>query len=71
MTPYSSKIFLINSQPPVYVDSSLSNMFQTARDYFQARATMRQLNELTDRELTDIGITRADIPAVAKGEFHR
>jgi len=70
MTPYSGKIFLINSTPPIYVDSTLPKLFQAVTDFFQERATIRTLNALTDRELDDIGITRSDIRAVAKGEFH-
>lgn len=30
------------------------------------RVTMNELNALTDRELTDIGINRCDIPRVAE-----
>ncbi|MFT4015188.1 MAG: DUF1127 domain-containing protein [Paracoccus sp. (in: a-proteobacteria)] len=32
-----------------------------------ARVTRRELNALTDRELNDIGLTRADIEHVARG----
>lgn len=32
-----------------------------------ARITRRELNALSDRELTDIGLTRADIEHVARG----
>ncbi len=71
MTLYSSKIFLISSAPPVYIDSGLSNLFQSLKDYFSYRKTVRELNTLTDRELEDIGIIRANIPAVASGKYHR
>jgi len=33
----------------------------------QARATIRELHSLGDRELRDIGIHRAEIPEVARG----
>ncbi|MDQ7261354.1 DUF1127 domain-containing protein [Paracoccus sp. PS-1] len=32
-----------------------------------ARVTRRELNALTDRELSDIGLTRGDIERVARG----
>jgi len=32
-----------------------------------ARITRRELHRLTDRELTDIGLTRGDIERVARG----
>ncbi len=32
-----------------------------------ARITRSELNRLTDRELTDIGLTRGDIERVARG----
>lgn len=34
-----------------------------------ARVTRNQLNNLTDRELDDIGLTRADIQDVARGQI--
>lgn len=33
------------------------------------RATMRELNALSDRDLNDIGISRADIADVARGRI--
>ncbi|MDT1064077.1 DUF1127 domain-containing protein [Paracoccus sp. CPCC 101403] len=33
----------------------------------EARATRRELNRLTDRELDDIGLSRGDIERVARG----
>lgn len=35
------------------------------------RTTRNALNSLSDRELADIGLERADIEAVAQGRFHR
>lgn len=32
-----------------------------------ARITRRELNRLTDRELSDIGLTRGDVERVARG----
>jgi len=37
---------------------------------YRARIT-RELNAYTDRELFDLGIQRADIPAVVNGTFRR
>jgi len=33
--------------------------------------TSYMLNRLSDRELGDMGITRSDIPMIAKGKFRR
>jgi uncharacterized protein YjiS (DUF1127 family) len=38
------------------------------RDYSDYRRTMRQLAWLSDRDLSDLGITRSDIRSVARGE---
>jgi uncharacterized protein YjiS (DUF1127 family) len=37
----------------------------------QRRATYSELNALDDRLLADLGIQRADIPAIAEGTAHR
>jgi uncharacterized protein YjiS (DUF1127 family) len=34
--------------------------------WWRYRATVRELSDLTDRQLADIGILRANIPAVAR-----
>ncbi|WFE73667.1 DUF1127 domain-containing protein [Roseinatronobacter sp. S2] len=39
--------------------------FAGLRSWNDARVTRRELNALTDRELQDIGLTRADIDHVA------
>src|SRR3546814_12529097 len=39
--------------------------------YFEYRRTVDVLSGMTDRELDDIGITRGDIPAVARGVHPR
>lgn len=36
------------------------------RAYFRYRETVRELSRLTDRELNDLGISRADIPYIAR-----
>ena len=42
---------------------TLSTKFQAWRQY---RASVRELSRLTDRELSDLGIGRADIEFIAK-----
>jgi uncharacterized protein YjiS (DUF1127 family) len=49
--------------PPMSVISSLVTRFSAWRAY---RATLRQLLQLGDRELDDIGIRRCEIPAIAR-----
>lgn len=43
---------------------SIIRAIQSFRDYHR---NLRELSQLTDRELHDIGIDRADIPRVAAG----
>jgi uncharacterized protein YjiS (DUF1127 family) len=40
-------------------------IFNFLRAWKQYNANLRELSQLGDRELADIGITRADIPRVA------
>ena len=42
------------------------NLFGTAAHWREMRRTEKALSELTDRELDDVGLTRADIPRVAR-----
>ena len=46
----------------------LKNFLQKLRNYGQYRRSLKELNQLTDRELNDIGIGRGDIYRVAKGD---
>lgn len=39
-------------------------IFATVRDWNDARVTRRALNKLSDRELDDIGLCRADIELI-------
>lgn len=52
-----------------------ANMFAGIGAWYARRraasAAFRELSELTDRELADLGIARADIPSVVKGKFVR
>ena len=43
---------------------SIIRVIQSFKDYHR---NLRELSQLTDRELADIGIDRADIPRVAAG----
>jgi uncharacterized protein YjiS (DUF1127 family) len=36
------------------------------RAYFRYRDTVSQLSRLSDRDLADLGITRSDIPGIAR-----
>jgi uncharacterized protein YjiS (DUF1127 family) len=44
---------------------SLIQMIQAFRDYHR---NVNELSQLSDRELSDIGLDRSDIPRVAAGE---
>jgi len=37
----------------------------------ERRRIERELGTYSDRELAELGITRTDIPAIARGEFRR
>lgn len=45
-------------------------MLKAINRWRKARNTARELSALTDRELGDIGLTRADIYTVARQEAH-
>ncbi|WP_081928900.1 DUF1127 domain-containing protein [Microvirga sp. BSC39] len=44
----------------------LSVVLSGLQRWLRARETARQLNALSDRELSDIGIARRDIPQVVR-----
>jgi len=46
---------------------SLIRMIQAFRDY---QRNVSELSQLSDRELADIGLDRADIPRVAAGNYN-
>jgi uncharacterized protein YjiS (DUF1127 family) len=46
---------------------SLIRMIQAFRDY---QRNVSELSQLSDRELSDIGIDRSDIPRVAAGTYN-
>ncbi len=45
----------------------LSTLLAGINRWLRYRETVRQLSDLTDRELRDLGISRSDISAVARG----
>ena len=46
---------------------SLGALIATLKTWNDERITRRQLNALTDRELADIGLSRSEIEAAARG----
>lgn len=46
-----------------------SKLLSKLVEWNAARVTRNQLNSLTDRELDDIGLTRADIETVARRTY--
>ncbi|MBN9072244.1 MAG: DUF1127 domain-containing protein [Rhizobiales bacterium] len=42
------------------------NLVRSYRNWRRYRDTVNELNRLSNRELTDLGISRSDIPFVAK-----
>jgi uncharacterized protein YjiS (DUF1127 family) len=42
------------------------NLIRNYRNWRRYRETVNELNRLTNRELNDLGITRSDIPFVAR-----
>jgi uncharacterized protein YjiS (DUF1127 family) len=44
----------------------LALVLSSLRQWHRSRETARQLSALTDRELSDIGISRGDIPQVSR-----
>lgn len=56
---------------------NLDGIADLLRDWKRARArkamyrqTRRELNNLTNRDLHDLGISRSDIESIARGTFH-
>lgn len=49
------------------VGNVVANVFSTLSAWNDARATRRELNSLSDRELDDIGLGRSDIERIARG----
>jgi len=48
-----------------------SSVVHAVRRWVEESSVRHQLEELSDRELADIGLSRGDIEAVAHGRFKR
>jgi uncharacterized protein YjiS (DUF1127 family) len=48
------------------INQTITAIVHAVTAYKVERRTIKELNFLSDRELSDIGICRADIPAIAK-----
>jgi uncharacterized protein YjiS (DUF1127 family) len=46
-------------------DMFIANVLGVLRSWRRYNASLRELNQLGDRELSDIGISRSDIPRIA------
>lgn len=46
-------------------------IFDRIRKYNKYRNTVRELNNLSDRELSDLGISRFEIPGIARQAVKR
>jgi uncharacterized protein YjiS (DUF1127 family) len=49
------------------VGNVVANLFSMLSAWNDARLTRRELNNLSDRELNDIGLARGDIGRIARG----
>lgn len=47
---------------------TLNNFFRKIDQYFTQRQAVKELNQLSDYELRDIGISRGDILSVVRGD---
>ncbi len=63
-----AKANLITTQAPVAYDDSL---FDMVKGYFEKRRATRHLHAMSDRELSDIGISRAEIHLAVAGDLYR
>jgi uncharacterized protein YjiS (DUF1127 family) len=66
--------FTTNSEESLTIMEMTMSMFISILRHYQAwrqhEAVRRELSQLTDRELADIGITRSDIERIASEEAH-
>ena len=54
------------SRPVSKTKEKTMNLTENFRNWRRYRNTVSELSRLTNRELTDLGITRADIQSVAR-----
>ena len=60
-----SKEMALTDEEPRTRKTTDVNIVRTLRNIRSYRSTVNELNRLSQRELADLGISRADIPAVA------
>jgi uncharacterized protein YjiS (DUF1127 family) len=53
---------------PGILSQSFSNFLAAAKHWNECRVTSKMLNNLTDRELDDIGITRSEISTLSNAQ---
>lgn len=49
----------------------IENLMETYTKYVKYKQTYKELQSLTDYELKDIGISRYDIPQIAREVYYR
>ncbi|MEL6210251.1 MAG: DUF1127 domain-containing protein [Pseudomonadota bacterium] len=49
----------------------IDEVYRTLEQAHRAALIRAELDAYTDRDLDDLGISRADIPAIASGEYQR
>jgi uncharacterized protein YjiS (DUF1127 family) len=52
--------------PHVNLKKTLNQLVENQAARARRRSALAELNNLTDRELADIGITRSDLPQIVK-----
>lgn len=62
----SSTFYLIPIYMAAVLKEKLNNVRSSIREYNLRQTTLRELSSLSDRELSDIGISRYDIPFIVK-----
>jgi uncharacterized protein YjiS (DUF1127 family) len=56
-------------QTPQLAAERHSSLLNSLRDRRERRTAATELNALSDRNLADIGVMRANIPAIIRGQF--
>ena len=73
MTTYTRELDLIPANRMSYVHKARKavsrSLFVTIGDFFRRQAALREMSSLTDRELADIGLGRADVSHVFDADF--
>lgn len=62
-----SAVEMSHNRAAAGLGSVFARVTATVAAWNDARITRRELNRLTDRDLSDIGLTRGDIERVARG----